>query len=558
MKNFSFWGLVLLVSMGMAQTPDILINKDYEHLIDRLDVLNEKDSGQYIFTGVKPYNRESIIRLCNVTCISSAQKPFYIADNSLYQRNFKTPTKGYLKYFYKTPASLYHHSSENFKLSVNPMLYFSNGWDNNSSNTRLFISTRGAEIHGSLDNKLGFYAMAADNQMVVPEYVSDQIYGFGAVPGENFWKVYDENGFDYFTAKGYITFRPIKSIRAKFGYDKNFIGNGYRSMILSNYAGNYTHLRIDTRVWKLNYTNIFADLNADLVTNDQNVPRDSEDPLPRKFLALHRLDVALTKNLNLGLFESVIYGGDSTGQNTININYLNPIVFYRAIEGNVGSGQGNAIVGLDIKWNFLKHFSAYGQFVLDEFRFDRIMQREGWWANKFGGQLGLKYFDVANIRNLDLQLEYNSTRPFTYSHTYKKTSYSHYNQPLAHPLGANFNEFLIIARYQPSYRLSFTGKAFIISQGLDYEDETSYGSNVLKPNTDRVSHNSDGTGHEQLQGLLTKTRYIDFGASYMLIHNLFLDANVTLRNSSNEQGENNLVFFQTGLRLNLAKRTHEF
>ena len=559
MKYFGFIAF-FLIGMGLsAQTSDVLLNPDYHHQVDRLDIKEP-----FGFTGVKPYNREDITARLdseNDTLLHSSYTTQYLkTDNYLFDDSNDTLAyrKPVFRHFYKAKPSLYSHTSENFRLSVNPMLYFQTGFDNNANNSRLFLNTRGAEVYGSIDNKIGFYAMVTDNQMRVPDYVSNQIYAFGATPGENLWKIFGETGFDFFTAKGYLTFRPTKSVRMKFGYDKNFIGNGYRSMILSDYAGNYTHLRIDTKVWKLHYTNIFADLNADLTTNTLNVPVDSQDPLPKKFLALHRLDWKIRDNLSLGLFESIIYGGDSLGQNTFNVNYLNPIVFYRSIEGNVGSGQGNAMVGLDLKWNFLNHFSLYGQFVLDEFKLDQIKARTGWWANKYAGQVGLKYIDVANIRNLDLQLEYNSARPFIYSHTTKRTSYSHYNQPLANPLGANFNEFIAIFRYQPFYKLSLTAKVFMIEQGNDLNGDN-YGSNVLLANPTRIRHNTEDTGHKQLQGSLTRTRYVDLGVSYMLMHNLYLDGNVTLRRSLNNiNGTNNLTYIQTGLRLNLARRVHEF
>jgi hypothetical protein len=68
-----------------------------------------------------------------------------------------------------------------------------------------------------------------------------------------------------------------------------------------------------------------------------------------------------------------------------------------------------------------------------------------------GLQLGAKYINALGIKNLDLQLEYNRVRPFTYSHRDSVANYTHYNQPMAHPLGANFSEtigYCIINRRQ--------------------------------------------------------------------------------------------------------------
>ena len=92
----------------------------------------------------------------------------------------------------------------------------------------------------------------------------------------------------------------------------------------------------------------------------------------------------------------------------------------------------------------------YGQLLLDEFKLSEVRAGDGWWGNKFGFQLGGKYIDAFNIKNLDLQLEHNRVRPFTYSHGDSVANYTHYNMPLAHPLGANFQEVIGIARYQPA------------------------------------------------------------------------------------------------------------
>ena len=71
------------------------------------------------------------------------------------------------------------------------------------------------------------------------------------MPGVGFYKTFKQNGVDYFDARGYITFNAAKYIDFQFGYDKNFIGNGYRSMFLSDWGNSYLFLKINTRIWKL-------------------------------------------------------------------------------------------------------------------------------------------------------------------------------------------------------------------------------------------------------------------------------------------------------------------
>src|SRR5690606_25152298 len=81
-----------------------------------------------------------------------------------------------------------------------------------------------------------------------------------AVPGYGFYKPFKTNGVDYFDARGYITFNVAKYIDVQFGYDKNFIGNGYRSLFLSDWGNSNLFLKLNTKIWKINYQNLFMEL----------------------------------------------------------------------------------------------------------------------------------------------------------------------------------------------------------------------------------------------------------------------------------------------------------
>src|SRR6185295_4915211 len=122
----------------------------------------------------------------------------------------------------------------------------------------------------------------------------------------------------------------------------------------------------------------------------------------------------------------------------------------------------------------------YGQLALDELLVGEITKNRGFWGNKYGVQLGAKYINAFGVSNLDLQLEHNLARPFTYSHRDSVANYTHYNQPLAHPLGANFSEIIGIARYQPAPKWLVQAKAIYYTQGRD-SNAVSYGSNIFLP-----------------------------------------------------------------------------
>lgn len=210
---------------------------------------------------------------------------------------------------------------------------------------------------------------------------------------------------------------------------------------------------------------------------------------------------------------------------------------------------------MDAKWNFLNHFQLYGQFVLDEFYLKHLRNANGWWANKWASQLGIKYIDVLGLQNFDLQLEWNRSRPFMYSHRSDYTSYTHQSQPLAHPLGANFDEKMLLIRYQPLNRLSLQAQYLQASFGADSLN-SNYGGNIfLNYNTRTL-----GFGNKIGQGVATRLQLVSLTASYMLAHRLYLDLAHTYRRQSTalDEPNNSTHTITAGLRWNIGRREHWF
>lgn len=134
----------------------------------------------------------------------------------------------------------------------------------------------------------------------------------------------------------------------------------------------------------------------------------------------------------------------------------------------------------------LHRFQLYGQLMLDEFKFNELfIDRNGWWANKYGIQLGLKYYDVFGIDHFDLQAEYNSVQPYTYTFRDNSATYTHYDQPLAHPLGANFREWILLGRYRLNSKWLLEGRVIGSNYGEDTPDEN-WGNNILLSYESRV------------------------------------------------------------------------
>ena len=202
--------------------------------------------------------------------------------------------------------------------------------------------------------------------------------------------------------------------------------------------------------------------------------RGSTDTLfPKKYAAIHHISFNAPKWLTVGLFEGIVFDR----LNDFEFAYLNPIMFLRPMEQNLGS-EDNAFVGFDIKANIAKRFQLYTQVNFDEFVLSEMKNGDGWWANKWSMQFGGKYIDAVGVKNLDLQAEMNIIRPFTYSHNDTIANYTHYNQPLAHPLLSNVREFVGIARYQPAPKWYMQGRMNIWEQGSDTAN-MNFGNNIF-------------------------------------------------------------------------------
>ena len=544
----------LLSSPVQGQSSYAPLNEDYYHLIERYEIINGRQTVEFD-THVKPYRRRALghfvdsLRLNPPSSSDRFNRTYLANDNWDYTHVEDSLTKKpLLTYFFRRPSDFWHLQREALTLHVNPVLHWELGQDGSGEGIA-YTNTRGIQIHGTVDQKVDFYTYIGENQIVFPDYVNDYVRRTLTVPQEGFWKGLGDRGIDFLTARGHIGFQATRHIHLQLGHGKHFIGQGYRSMILSDFSNNYLFLRIDTDVWRLHYTNIFAQLTSDIVGNSTGLYGTVE--FVPKYLAFHRLGVRLGEKVNVGLFESVVHG-NAEGQ--FDFDYVNPIIFYRAIEQQQGS-TGNALLGVDASWIIGRHVSLYGQMVLDEFVINEIRSGANWWGNKYALQGGAKYINAFGINNLDLQLEYNRARPYTYSHEDLYRSYTHYEQPLAHPLGANFEEVVAIGRYQPTGRLTLKAKLIRARSGTDI-DSTNWGGNILLDDRTREQE----YGNVLRQGVPTELIVADLTASYQLWHNIFVDLRYLRRTRSLSEiaTETKNSFASVGFRWNIRPRNYDF
>lgn len=342
----------------------------------------------------------------------------------------------------------------------------------------------------------------------------------------------------YTDIRSRISYTPNHIFNFQAGVDHNFYGEGSRSLFLSDYGNPYPFGLIRARFWRAEYSILY-----------QFMREGGQSIWKGKFASSHHISFNAAKWLNIGIFETVIFNpNDTLLHRGFDVEYLNPIVFYRPQEYSVGSSD-NVLLGIDLTAR-IKKWTLYSQFILDEFYLAEIRARSQWWANKYGGQFGVKGTIPTSKGKLYMRSEFNFVRPYTYAHLNEYLNYGNQGLPLAHPYGANFAEMLLES-------MLFTNR-WAFRSFLSYSlrgggnDTYNFGGDIYRPYSNRPYE----YGHFIGQGEQLNQWLLRFIAEYrlpkigkMYLHNSAIFAECNLRYTVQERNTNLLVL--VGLRRKL-------
>ena len=366
---------VLVAAIGFtarAQTTYLQLNQEDYHLLDRLETRSGRLTTDF-FTTVKPTARQGAVQFLEEK--RDAADSIGLTNIDRYNIDHAISVSGewagngdgaidsklpWFKTFYKKQPDFFSVHTKDFFLSVNPVIsgqvISEKTNPDRGGDATLLSNSRGIELRGTIANRIGFYTYFSDNQEEVPWFVSDYVQNGNqftpqnpahqAVPGADYFQQPGTTGrkYDYLLARGYIDFAIIKNhVNATLGYDKHFIGDGIRSLFLSDFSSGASFVRLTTKIWKLNYQNLYLELTPQYM-------RGADRVLDHKYATVHHLSVNATKWLNVGLFEAVVFNRP----NAYEFSYLNPIILYRQTERSNGSPD-NAFLGLNFKAVTLKH-----------------------------------------------------------------------------------------------------------------------------------------------------------------------------------------------------------
>jgi hypothetical protein len=416
-----------------------------------------------------------------------------------------------------------------------------------------YNNTRAGIFQGGLGKRLNFYTVIYESQGKFAGYYNDLANELGRegssqvlIPGRGIGEPY-RDGFDYPVVEGYLTYEASDFLDIQFGRGNNFIGDGYRSLFMSDNASPNAYVKMNTSFWKFKYTNTWSSLRNPNTLTDGGA-------FLTKYMATHYLSYNVNKRLNIGLFESVLF--ESEPNRGFDWNFINPILFYNMVEYTTGSRSGKSLIGLSYKYKWTDQINTYGQWLIDEFSLDDVTAGNNSWKNKFGFQLGVKYADAFKVDNLFFQLEYNQVRPYTYSHNTLNLHYTNDNQSMAHLWGANFRELLLISRYKKD-RWYGHAKFIFGERGFETNADSDpfYGSDLL--GDERLRIGDDGI--EIGQGNKANSYYGELEVGFIMNPTTNLKVYLNLIHRKFDIAQDNAINFDRNTTwVNLGFRTDIF
>jgi len=180
--------------------------------------------------------------------------------------------------------------------------------------------------------------------------------------------------------------------------------------------------------------------------------------------------VTIHRRFRLGLFETVLFGGEGRPPE---LYYLNPLQFFHAAQLNENEDD-NTILGLDFTLLPGQGFSSYGQVIVDDVQIDDKSPGDREPA-EFGFLFGVCKAGRVKSAVPDITLEYVRLTNRTYHQRDPRNRYLYRNHLIGHPLGPDADSLSLAVRFgrmsrflpRPSSRIGVRAKAPSIGRGMN-------------------------------------------------------------------------------------------
>ena len=114
----------------------------------------------------------------------------------------------------------------------------------------------GAQFNASISNKVSTQIRYSYNSGQLSPYVDSSVAKRPYVPGLGMLKDSSQRTYSLGEVDGYISYAPSRYFVFSSGVGKHFFGDGYRSLLLSDFAPTYPYLKMESTYWKVKYVNL--------------------------------------------------------------------------------------------------------------------------------------------------------------------------------------------------------------------------------------------------------------------------------------------------------------
>ena len=148
--------------------------------------------------------------------------------------------------------NLIGYKKDELEFSINPVCNFELAKQAEAEKSS-WINARGVLLHANMNDNIYVSSSFYEIQSRFNDFREEKIneLGHNVVPGQNRGRVFKEDGLDYAYANGYISYVPSEIFKFQLGHGKHFIGDGYRSLLLSDNAINYPYFKITSTFWNI-------------------------------------------------------------------------------------------------------------------------------------------------------------------------------------------------------------------------------------------------------------------------------------------------------------------
>ena len=390
--------------------------------------------------------------------------------------------------------------------------YYRRG-DSYPHSEKILQTTLGGILRGTiLQGNLGFYAHSTETRED-----GTKSYAKSAESEQKGYVDYYGNYAYFDRTDAYIIFDvPLAKASNRFtiemGKEAIVWGPGYNgNLVLSHNPESYNIIKIKGKYKRLRFVSFTGFLKSDIIDSvkSYNVLTKQRKVYRTKYIAGHRFEADLLKGVLLAVEEVAVYGDRS-----LDIGYLNPIMFYRSYEHNYDD-LDNMGIGIDFSLRLIPKTEIYGELFIDDIYLAKI--NTDWWGNKLAYLAGIYIVEPFSIENADVRFEYAQIEPWVYTHFYPINTYTHDSVGIGHWIGPNASDYYFETGYIFSDRLDLCFRTELTQYGKD-------GGDIFQIHDEKV----DGKNSHFLTGIIEKHLTIGSELNYEAIED-FVDVRMAVK-----------------------------